>query len=525
MFLRSIRWRLTLSYLALTVLILGMVGAISLAIINQNAERQEREYLRQNASALVGEIRLLLSGESREELKELVDMVGFLGNLRLIVRDEAEKVIAESAVPADPRHGAAHSRMGFPPIGPKRPQGDARLFGRLWRIYRYGMDDPEHLESLEGIVESRQERLEDTRRDLLKLNWDLALKSDQNVVVSVGEDDDPLGSIEIREGPDFSAGAVHTAGRAFLLAALLATAVALSLGLFMGKRLTSPIVKLTETARAMGQPDLTVRAPKYGNDEIGELARQFNKMADRLESSFAELARERDALRRFIQDASHELRTPLTALTTFNELLQSRAGKDAAARRDFLKESHSELSRLTWIVGNLLDLTRLDAGLNGLEKDEHSTSELVDEAWQTARAGTAQKNVSLEKSLDLESVYCDKQRMVLVLRNLFDNALKASPSGARIYVSLRRSGGDSVFRIEDEGSGIDPEDISRIFDRFYRSPKNTASGSGLGLSLAKSVVEAHGGTIGLEGHSGKGSCFTVRLPIRGASPNNPEEAP
>ena len=125
MFLRSIRWRLTLSYVTLTVLILGMVGALSLIIINQQAVRQEREYLLYNASAIAGEIRLLLDSSqgSREDLKELVDMVGLFGNLRLIVRDRAQRVIAESAIPADspypfPRGPIWFSPRGFPVLAP-----------------------------------------------------------------------------------------------------------------------------------------------------------------------------------------------------------------------------------------------------------------------------------------------------------------------------------------------------------------------------------------------------------------------
>jgi signal transduction histidine kinase len=284
-------------------------------------------------------------------------------------------------------------------------------------------------------------------------------------------------------------------------------------------------MELTEAARAVGKPDLSVRAPRYGRDEIGELASQFNAMADRLETSFGELERERDALRRFIQDASHELRTPLTALTTFNELLQSRAGKDAKARMDFLKESQTELARLAWIVENLLDLTRLDAGLNGLDKEEHAASQLVDEAWQSVGPASERKNSLLEKKLDLETVYCDGQRVIIVLRNLFDNAIKASPPDSRIHVSLRQSGEFSEFRIQDEGTGIEPGDIEYIFDRFFRSPKNKSPGSGLGLALAKSIVEAHGGSISVASRSGKGSCFTFRLPMPDVSPKSREEAP
>jgi signal transduction histidine kinase len=199
-----------------------------------------------------------------------------------------------------------------------------------------------------------------------------SLRSSRNLTISIGDDAEPLGFLELSEGPDFSSQAVKTAGRAFLLAALGATAVAVLVGLLMGRRLTSPLIGLAAAARAMGRQDWSERADVRGEDEIGQLADQFNLMADSLESSFKELARERDALRRFIQDASHELRTPLTALVTFNELLESKAGRDPKTREEFVKESRVELDKLSWIIRDLLDLTRLDAGIHSFDIESRS---------------------------------------------------------------------------------------------------------------------------------------------------------
>src|SRR5690606_28737522 len=138
-------------------------------------------------------------------------------------------------------------------------------------------------------------------------------------------------------------------------------------GWAVSRGLTAPIQQLAHTAGRMQAGDLTARAPVHSQDELGALARQFNRMADQLQSSFGALQQERETLRRFVADASHELRTPMTALRTFTELLQGNAGNDAASRAEFLQESQAQLARLEWITRNLLDLSRLDAGVADLE--------------------------------------------------------------------------------------------------------------------------------------------------------------
>jgi two-component system sensor histidine kinase BaeS len=291
--------------------------------------------------------------------------------------------------------------------------------------------------------------------------------------------------------------------------------MAVIVGLLVSRRLSAPLRELTQVAGRMSGGDLSTRAPVRGKDEIGQLAGKFNQMAERLETSFGELSAERDALRRFIADASHELRTPLTALKNFNTLLQGAAADDAAARAEFLAESELQLERLDWVTRNLLDLSRLDAGLVELDLAGQDTGELI----QTAACGF--KALAQEKEITLAilpptpplNLRCDRLRVELALSNLLDNALKFTPRGGQVELGAEQRGQAARLWVRDSGPGIDPEDRPYIFDRFYRGRGSRAEGSGLGLAIVQSVVQAHGGQVAVESEPGAGSLFRIELPL------------
>ena len=345
----------------------------------------------------------------------------------------------------------------------------------------------------------------------------LSLRSEPALVTPIGEADSPMGYVELSGGPDFAAEALTTARRAFLLAAGGATLLAVLVGLLVSRGLTAPLRTLTAAASQMSSGDLSIQAPVRGKDEIGQLARQFNQMAERLEASFTELAAERDSLRRFIADASHGLRTPITALKSFNELLQGAAADDPAARAEFLAESQVQLNRLEWITHNLLDLSRLEAGLVTLDKADHDVGELTRTATAAFRTLAHEKDVALSvkaPTLSLK-VCCDRARIELALFNLLDNALKFTSAGGQVEIGAEQADQNVRLWVQDNGPGIAPTDQERIFERFYQGQGSQVGGSGLGLAIVQSIVQAHGGHVTVESEPGAGSRFVVELPLAG----------
>jgi signal transduction histidine kinase len=336
----------------------------------------------------------------------------------------------------------------------------------------------------------------------------------ESVRYPIGASNNPSGYVQL-DAPAASGEQILAAmRRALLLAGLGATLVAAIAGLLVGRSLTAPVLALSESATRMSSGDLSARAPERGAGEIGLLARQFNHMASSLQASFQAISTERDTLRRFIADASHELRTPITALGNFVELLQGPAADDQAAREEFLSESQKQVRRMEWIAGNLLDLSRMDAGLIQLDLHPQDLGDLLEAAAGPFLPRAQEKGIRLviDPPSPPVNISCDRARMEMALGNLLDNALKFTPAGGLVRLSGSSSEQGIRITVEDDGAGIETDDLPFIFERFYRG-QATTDGSGLGLSIVKSIIQAHGGQVSIESQPGQGTKATIDFPL------------
>ncbi|HVA90105.1 MAG TPA: HAMP domain-containing sensor histidine kinase [Chloroflexota bacterium] len=297
---------------------------------------------------------------------------------------------------------------------------------------------------------------------------------------------------------------------------LLATAISAGAGLVLGRGLTAPLRALNDAARRLGGGNLNARAPEEGDDEIGELGAGFNRMASRMQESFSTLESERDALRTFIADMSHELRTPITALHTFVDLLAHGAAEDESVRDEFLQESATQIDRLEWLVQNLLDLSKFDAGLAEVHVEKVDVRPLVERSVGEARLAAERKGVIVEFAPTQGPILAaaDTNRLRQALSNVLLNAVKFTPSGGKIEVSLESARKVATILVRDTGPGIPPDELPHVFERFYRGPStaNLAGGSGLGLPIVQSIMQAHAGDVEVHSEFGQGTEVVLTLP-------------
>ena len=278
--------------------------------------------------------------------------------------------------------------------------------------------------------------------------------------------------------------------------------------------LFKPLEDIATVARQITRADDLSRRVPYANrpDEIGDLARAFNQTLERLERLFR-------TQQRLLADVSHELRTPLTAIRG-NLDLMSRMGE---ADPESMAAIQAEIERMTRLVGDLLLLARADSGGLPLERQVVELDSVLFEVYRQVRMMDAPVFIELVE-VDQAIVMGDIDRLKQLFINLVENAIKYTPPGGEVQLSLSKKAGWAQLEITDNGIGIPAENLPHIFDRFYRVDKartRAQGGSGLGLSIAQWIAQAHGGAIRVTSTVGEGSTFTVTLPLYEPAPQLP----
>jgi signal transduction histidine kinase len=278
--------------------------------------------------------------------------------------------------------------------------------------------------------------------------------------------------------------------------------------------------EVEEAARRLGSGDLTARAPDQGGDEVAAVASAFNAMASDLSARAEALAAADRGRRQLLADVSHELTTPVTAMRGYLETLaMPDFPVDDRTRARYLGIIGDETSRLERIIGELLELARLEGGGGGLNVSDVSVNQLMERVVERHEPVCLEAGLTIASAIEpgAEWVRGDRDRLEQALQNLAANALRYAPTGSAVQLGARLGGDRSVIlTVSDEGPGIPPEHLEHLFDRFYkvepsRSPHSqTQPGSGLGLSIVKAIVERHGGTLSVSSQPGR-TTFTVTL--------------
>jgi heavy metal sensor kinase len=284
---------------------------------------------------------------------------------------------------------------------------------------------------------------------------------------------------------------------------------------FLAQRSLSPVVAMADRARRIGVEDLSARLPVVNpRDELGRLAETFNELLGRLEASLIQQ-------RQFMADASHELRTPVTTARSAASVALQQTHRDEQDYRETLTIIEQQTARLSRIVEDMFTLARADAGSYPVRRDAIYLDEVAEEVVRATRVLATIKRVDVElTTIPSASFVGDEDLIRRLIGNLLDNAVRYSPPGSKVSLSLERTAGGYTIAISDSGPGIPPESQALIFERFYRVDLARArgladGGAGLGLALVRWIANVHGGDATLTRSSEAGSTFTVLLPYAG----------
>jgi heavy metal sensor kinase len=279
--------------------------------------------------------------------------------------------------------------------------------------------------------------------------------------------------------------------------------------LIIGRAL-HPVEKISVAARRIAEGNLSERINiEETESELGQLAGVLNSTFARLETAFAQQ-------KQFTADAAHELRTPLAVLISEAQTTLARE-RGMADYKDSIEASLETVQQMRRLTDSLLELARFDAGQENLRREKVNLASLAEDSLRLVRPLAAQRNLQISSDLEPMDIFADAGRLSQVVTNFLTNAVRYNRENGEIRIATRLLGDFATLSVSDTGEGISPADLPRVFERFYRGDKSRSTGgNGLGLSITKAIVEAHGGTVEVASEIGKGTTFTMRLPFQPA---------
>jgi len=301
-------------------------------------------------------------------------------------------------------------------------------------------------------------------------------------------------------------GILSELARPLLIAGILALVLSVIIALFLARSIYAPIKQLTTATSEIAAGKYDQQVSVSGPVELKALAANFNNMTLRIKES-------QQTLRDFVADVSHELRTPLTSIIGFAQAIRDGIAESREAVIKAARIIEDESRRLTRLVNNLLDLSKLESGQLEMKKETVDLNGLIAQCREIFSLRAEEKEISLIMDVEpLSYVEGDIDRLEQVLANLLDNAIKFTPQGGSITIKTRQVSPDRVeMSVTDTGPGLKKEQLSNLFKRFYREGSNL-SGTGLGLAISRQIVQAHGGELFADSEVGKGSQFVIRIP-------------
>lgn len=511
---KTIGWRLTLSFAAIALVAAVVLGAVLLVILQNYYTQRELGYLNGNARAISAVLTETLKDEAADpQVQSQIAGFAFLSQTRVRVLNALRQVVYDSGTPSEVQLGLGLARPETIP-GEIAP----RDFLKIITFEKTIENNTEQTESkielkLPGgdgnvfLFRSGSAVGSPFGFDLGAETGDGDARSNEVVRQTFTTATDPplTYTVELSDGPALGRDILTSVAIGWGIASAIAIAIAAVVGWFISRRISAPVLALTNVTTRMAHGDLTIRADTSPRDEFGQLADSFNDMADRVETTIV-------MLRRFVSDAAHELGTPLTALKGNLELAADE--NDIAQRALFLSRAQRTVARLETVSRDLLDLSRLEAPASQAVATNVNLLALVQTSAEVYASRAEQAGLQFETALPFTPVFIhgDGAQIQRAMGNLIDNAIKFTPAGGTVRLELQDDGASTRIQVSDTGIGIPPEDLPQLFQRFHRA-RNAAAypGSGLGLAIVQAIMQAQHGLVRVEPLA-VGTRFTLEWP-------------